>query len=575
MPKKQSFITITDQFCGAGGSSIGAKKVLDRIGGEVKLALNHWKLAIETHNTNFPDTLHDCTDISACDPRRYPSTDILITSPECTNHSLAKGVKIAQKQMDLFNSGAEDAAAERSRATMWDVCRFAEYHTYNCIIVENVVDARKWVMFDAWLMAMHALGYNHKCVYLNSMHCHPTPQSRDRMYVVFWKKGNKAPKLDYTPAAWCPRCERNIAAVQTWKQRGKEFGKYKTQYVFSCSTCTSVVEPYYHAAFNCIDWSDPGTRIGDRPFKKYFDKEGKVLKFKGKSLLPLSPNTMHRIDFGLNKYGRQPLTVHNYSPGYTKPTNQAVGTVRTTESHGLLNPFVINNQHSSGIDCRVRGVEQQVPTVTSSHQFNLVMPFVFKAEHSHGEASGKVKSSTAPLPTQTTRQSMAFVAPFLSSTNYFKPDRHLSSPMPTQVTANQYGLVSPLLVDMNANGKARPASEVLSTVTAGGIKNGIVTTEALNSFISYYYGTSQASHITDRLGTVTCNDRNALISNAQPQIEDCYYRMLKDYEIQLAMAFDASYIVLGTSKDKVKQLGNAVTPPAMEWLVQQCVESLS
>lgn len=45
--------------------------------------------------------------------------------------------------------------------------------------------------------------------------------------------------------------------------------------------------------------------------------------------------------------------------------------------------------------------------------------------------------------------------------------------------------------------------------------------------------------------------------------------------VQRAMAFADDYTVLGTSKDKVKQLGNAVTPPAMEWLVQQAVKSLS
>jgi len=141
MIRKDSTITITDQFCGAGGSSIGATKAIAHKGGYVAVALNHWKLAIETHNSNFKDTLHDCTDISACDPRRYPSTDILITSPECTNHSLAKGQKQVTAQMSLFDKGVLDPACERSRATMWDVPRFAEYHKYNIIIVENVVDA--------------------------------------------------------------------------------------------------------------------------------------------------------------------------------------------------------------------------------------------------------------------------------------------------------------------------------------------------------------------------------------------------------------------------------------------------
>jgi DNA (cytosine-5)-methyltransferase 1 len=183
----RSFLTVTDQFCGAGGSSIGAVAA----GLELRLALNHWSLAIETHNSNFPDAIHDCTDISACNPHRYPATDILITSPECTNHSLAKGKKRKmQRQMDLFGTVKLDPAEERSRATMWDVPRFAEYHRYNIIIVENVVDARYWVMWDAWLHAMQLLGYEHKVVYFNSMFAYPTPQSRDRMYVVFWKKGN-------------------------------------------------------------------------------------------------------------------------------------------------------------------------------------------------------------------------------------------------------------------------------------------------------------------------------------------------------------------------------------------------
>jgi site-specific DNA-cytosine methylase len=70
MPKKNSYITVTDQFCGAGGSSQGVRRLANKHRGglEVKLALNHWKLAIETHNTNFP--------------RRYPSTDSMLKPGE-------------------------------------------------------------------------------------------------------------------------------------------------------------------------------------------------------------------------------------------------------------------------------------------------------------------------------------------------------------------------------------------------------------------------------------------------------------------------------------------------------------
>jgi DNA (cytosine-5)-methyltransferase 1 len=123
MPRKNSYITITDQFCGAGGSSIGATKA----GAELRLAMNHWQLAIDTHNTNFPQADHDCADISASNPRKYPSTDILITSPECTNHSLAKGKPRRFYEKNLWGDVLMDPAEERSRATMWDVPRFADF----------------------------------------------------------------------------------------------------------------------------------------------------------------------------------------------------------------------------------------------------------------------------------------------------------------------------------------------------------------------------------------------------------------------------------------------------------------
>lgn len=210
MPRKSSYLTVTDQFCGAGGSSQGVRRYAQRAGlgsgVELRLALNHWKLAIETHATNFPDAIHECTDIQACDPRRYPSTDILITSPECTNHSVAKGRKAVTAQLDLYEKRILDPVAERSRATMWDVHRFAEYHKYRIIITENVVDARAWVGWRGWITAMQDLGYQYKPVFFNSMFAWPTPQSRDRMYVVFWKRGQKKPDLDIRPKAHCAKC---------------------------------------------------------------------------------------------------------------------------------------------------------------------------------------------------------------------------------------------------------------------------------------------------------------------------------------------------------------------------------
>src|SRR5579872_1939831 len=516
MPKKNSHITFTDQFCGAGGSSQGVRNLASRYRGgiEVKLALNHWKLAIDTHNTNFPDTLHDCTDISAADPRRYPSTDILITSPECTNHSLAKGKKVAQKQMDLFSQGKLDPAAERSRATMWDVPRFAEYHGYNAIIVENVVDARKWVMFDAWLQAMHALGYNHKCCYLNSMHFHPTPESRDRMYVVFWKKGNKAPDLEYMPVARCDNCGKDVQSMQTWKDHRKQFGKYRQQYVYCCPSCARTVEPYYYAAFNCIDWTDIGERIGDRS-------------------KPLSPKTVTRITYGLNKYGRQPMVVTTrYTSGVdcrVKPAaEEAMPTQPGDASHGVLSPFQVIT-YSPGY---CKDIGDPMGTITTSDHHGICTPFIVKLEH-----GGKVKSTQDALHTQTTRQSDMIVTAYVKGAN---------ESLPTQTTCQGMGFVTPPIISISrGQSKATSAFHALNTISTGGIHSGLVTTDSWNSFLaSYYNGSNCTKHITEESGTMTTGDRMALVNYKEPSLEDCYYRMLKAPEVKLGMAFDKDYVVL-------------------------------
>jgi DNA (cytosine-5)-methyltransferase 1 len=44
-----------------------------------------------------------------------------------------------------------DEAAERSRATMWDVVRFSEFHDYGAVIVENVVDVFQWPPFGIYM----------------------------------------------------------------------------------------------------------------------------------------------------------------------------------------------------------------------------------------------------------------------------------------------------------------------------------------------------------------------------------------------------------------------------------------
>lgn len=519
---KKSYITVTDQFCGAGGSSQGVRNFSNRNGGgvEVAMALNHWPLAIETHNTNFPDTFHDCTDISASDPRRYMSTDILITSPECTNHSLAKGKKRVKSQLDLFNSSFIDPSAERSRATMWDVCRFAEYHNYNLIIVENVVDARSWVMWEAWLNAMSLLGYLHKCVYLNSMHAHPTPQSRDRMYVVFWKRGNRAPDLEYKPRAFCNVCETEIDSVQSWKDPRKQFGKYRQQYNYRCPRCATIVEPYYYAAFNIIDWRIKSQRIGDR--KK-----------------PLAPNTISRIEYGLKKHGNSDFIIqldHSKSGNLVSGIDDPLRTQTTAQVATL-----VTTRYTSGIECRIKSMCETI-----------------------GTQPGDTSHAVLGIPAIITRG------------GYNGASLPITAPEPTITTQHNFGVAGiPLIVEKFGTSNSKEIAKPLGSVTT--VTNyGILSNNAVNAFLAYYYKNNQASGMTDPAGTIPTKDRVALVMKpiGDVDINDCTYRMLRPSEIKTAMAFDPDYIVCGNGDQQVRQLGNAVTPPAMEWIISRAIESL-
>ncbi len=531
MPRKKSFLSVTDQFCGAGGSSQGVRRLAERKGGglEVSLAMNHWKLAIETHNTNFPDTLHDCTDISAADPRRYPSTDILITSPECTTHSPAGGNthKQLKKQMSLYDTGKIDAATERSRATMWDVCRFAEYHNYNAIVVENVIEAKlRWALFDNWLGAMRTLGYEHECCFFNSMHFWPTPQSRDRMYVVFWKKGNRKPNLNFTPLAWCAKCSADIHSVQTWKNSRMRVGKFDKQYVFCCPGCATKVTPYYFAAFNCIDWTNIGSRIGDRP-------------------RPLRTNTLARIQYGLDRYGNDPL--------------------------------LINNRHSTGISYRVRNaITGRLDTIDTQPHLTLCTPLIIKTDNTKRTNGSHVKKAIDGLPTQTTLNATGVVLPYIVDYHKHGQAKTPVNPFST-ITAGglKHGLLSPMVVQNKGESKARSSNNPLPSCTT--INSlGIVTDESWNSFLSSYNGGSHCiQDVHEAAGSITTKDRLALTTFKKPHINDCYYRMLVPEEIKLAMAFDPTYKVLGNSRNQVKQCGNAVTPPVMEWIIERVIESLN
>jgi DNA (cytosine-5)-methyltransferase 1 len=93
-----------------------------------------------------------------------------------------------------------------------------------------------------------------------------------------------------------------------------------------------------------------------------------------------------------------------------------------------------------------------------------------------------------------------------------------------------------------------------------------------------YYGTGRARPATGPMGTLSTRDRFGLLdpclaTSLDPL--DCLFRMLEPAEIAAGMAFGPGYRILGTRRERVRQAGNAVTPPAARDLIAALVELIS
>lgn len=495
-------ITVTDLFCGAGGSSTGAAAA----GAEIVMAANHWSTAIEVHQANHPDARHDCADISQVDPRRYPRTDILMASPECTNHSQAKGVSRRKQNPDLFAQDF-DPAAERSRATMWDVPRFAEQNHYSAIVVENVVEATKWVGWRAWCIAMEDLGYQRRILSLNSMH-HTVPQSRDRIYVVFTRSG-LTPDLELELSGWCPRCETARPCRQAWKN-GRTVGRYRSQYVYRCTTCHTEIVPATAPAASIIDWGLPCPRIGDRT-------------------RPLAAKTRARILAGLERWGWVPVTTVGAGNGWERTPGM-----------------------------RARPLTDPVPTQTTTAQTAIATPpGSFGLNTAHG---GRLHDLATPHPTVCASDDrMSLVVPLRNNGHPYPTSDPLGA-----VTAggNHHGL----LMRNNTGGAemVTPVTEPARTVTTTGHQ----------SLLMPYYGQSIPRPTDRPMPTVTTRDRCAVIDPDRAVDDCGFRMLEPhEIAAAMAFPTGYIPDTL-SKRDRVRLAGNAVTPPVATWIVGRIIQAM-
>lgn len=164
--------TFVDLFCGGG---LGARGAV-RGGGIPLLGLDAWELATKNYKANFPEAEVITEYIEKVDIQKLGKTfhpDVLLTSPECTSHSIARGSK---------------PGSERSRETAIGIVPWIKAMDPRWVIVENVNRMKKWDRHNELVETIEDLGYSVSDLYLNAADF-GSAQARKRMFLVCDKQG--------------------------------------------------------------------------------------------------------------------------------------------------------------------------------------------------------------------------------------------------------------------------------------------------------------------------------------------------------------------------------------------------
>lgn len=167
-----------DIFCGAGGSSAGAKAA----GAEIVSGIDVCQVATGTYEANFPDAkvvTSRLEDVALPDLKhRIGPVDLLLASPECRNHTCARGAA----PLD-----------ESSRETALLTIEYAQAFQPRWLVLENVIHMRPWSRYDEMKNSLSQLGYKLVEYVLNASDF-GVPQARRRLFLMGDRKHK--PKFD-------------------------------------------------------------------------------------------------------------------------------------------------------------------------------------------------------------------------------------------------------------------------------------------------------------------------------------------------------------------------------------------
>lgn len=206
-----------DLFCGGGFGARGAV----RGGGIPILAVDAWDLATRTYKANFQGATVIQKKIEDIDPTQFKREfrpDVLLTSPECTAHSIARGA----------NPGSE-----KSRETAIGIFPWIEAFSPRWVLVENVNRMKQWERHEELLVTLASYGYTVNQLMLDSAEF-GAPQSRKRLFLICDRHGSQVTK------------EELLASHQKQTKIAKDIldppGTYKSTPLYKTSRAKATIE---------------------------------------------------------------------------------------------------------------------------------------------------------------------------------------------------------------------------------------------------------------------------------------------------------------------------------------------
>lgn len=525
-------LLVADLFCGAGGSSTGARRALEARGLTMRLvAVNHWPIAVETHQRNHPDAQHYCVDVYKTRPRdAIPGgrLDLLMASPTCTFHSRARGGKPISRDQ------------KRGRMTPTQVVRWCTELDVRVLLVENVPEFVEWgpvhgehaptlprclaagcrerrpcrwrkgVYFRPWVRRLERLGFVIEHRVLNAAD-HGDATTRRRFFLLGRRDGVPirwpAPTHSRTGGA-LPRW-RAARAVIDWKLRGRSiFGRKKP---LSAKTLMRI-----YAGAVKFRWPEPFLVIlRQHMTAQSIDGPLPAICAAGNHIgvaQPVArPPAQGTFVFGNreNNVARDPDA--EPLPGMT--TAHGGGIAVATP---IVTPYY--GPSKNGKPRASRGVDEPLATQGTENRFGLAEPVIAPY---YGQS--KPQSVDAPVLSLSGCNHMGLAEPVVLRTNMHKSNAACvrsadRDPLPTITTDGGLGVAEPFILSQGAGGAPRSVADPVPTIP----------TEGAHSFVAPYYGTATCRSVEDPLPTQGTKDRFGLVIPVTHEDASMRARSLED-----------------------------------------------